>query len=293
MPKKYCFLLVLVVLFFAPRHVYAQVIINFTLGGKDVERDIYRTELVKMILDNTRIDYKILYFKENGDHQAQINWVKNGRITISTFGSSAQQEKVLIPIRIPIFKGLIGYRIFLIKKNDQDKFNNIRSLHDLRQLKGAQGIGWTDLTILQDAGLPQEILPGNIIYRILNRGGRVDYFPRAVYEAVGEIQTMQLKHPDIAIEKKILLVYPFAMYFYVSPRYSALAKAFDKSFQELVADGSFDRFFYQHPYIKTALKTARLQHRVRFDLTNKTLSSKTATLPAVYWVDLKKINLNQ
>ncbi len=46
---------------------------------------------------------------------------------------------------------------------------------------------------------------------MLNRGGRTDYFPRAGYEAVGELQTLKTMYPNIVI-KKILLTYPFAIF---------------------------------------------------------------------------------
>ncbi len=268
----------------------ANTVVKFALGGHDIERDKYKTDLIKQILDNSGLDFSLYYYQKPGGHAIQIERVKRGTITIQSFGAYAELERKLIPIRVPIFKGLIGYRIFLINKKDQKKFSKIKTLDDLRKLTGMEGKGWTDIKIMEDAGLPQREVSGNAIYRMLNRGGRADYFSRAVYEAVGELQTLKTAYPDIAIEKRIFLTYPFAMYFYVSPKYPGLAEMLRRSFQELVESGRFDRFFYRHHYIRSAIEKANLDNRVKFNIPNKYLSSETRKLPRSYWFDMDKFN---
>jgi hypothetical protein len=90
------------------------------------------------------------------------------------------------------------------------------------------------------------------------------------------------------VEKKILIVYPFAMYFYVSPKYPELAKKMQKSFQQLVDSGKFDKFFYNNIYIKKAIRDANLSKRLRFDIPNNYLSEETKKLPPKYWIDFDK-----
>ncbi len=53
--------------------------------------------------------------------------------------TSRKREKQLLPIRIPLLKGLQGYRIFIINENDNEKFNKISTLEDLRELVAGQG----------------------------------------------------------------------------------------------------------------------------------------------------------
>ncbi len=264
------------------------VTIKLALGGRDIERDKYKTDLFKLILDNSGLDYNLYYCRYPGDHYAQIERVKNGTITVQSFGASQELENELIPIRVPIFKGLLGYRIFLINKNDQYKFDNINSLKDLRKLTGLQGTGWTDVKIMKDAGLHQRTVSGMAIFRMLNRGGRGDYFSRAVYEAVGELQTLKTRYHNITIEKHIFLTYPFAMYFFVSPKYPDLAQKIRKGFLKIVKSGQFDNFFYSHPYIRSAIEKANLTQRVRIEIPNKYLSPQTKSLPETYWFDMDK-----
>ncbi len=284
-------LLCLLFFFFTTLQAYtlsAAVSINFVLNGRDIERDKYKTDLIKMILDRAKIDYELYYYKKPGGHDQNVERLKKGIVTIQSFGATKFLEETLIPIRIPIFKGLIGYRVFLINKNDQHKFNKIKELDQLRKLTGMQGKGWTDIKILNDAGLPQLVVPSFALYRILNRGGRADYFSRAVYEAVGELQTLKNEYPDITLEKRILLTYPFALYFYVSPKYPDLAKKLTEGFQELVDCGKFENFFYHHSYIRSAIEKTHLDTRIKFHIPNHYLSKETRNLPSRYWFNMSK-----
>jgi hypothetical protein len=289
--KKIFFWLFLLPLIGLPSHVVATNIITFSLEGQDIDRNQYKTELIKLILKNSHIDCNLLYYLQgrNGGHEEQVRKLERGIITVKTFGASQELEKQLIPIRIPIFKGLIGYRVFLINQGDRNKFDQIDSLEDLRKLTGIQGKGWTDIKILEDAGLKQLAMPGNALFRMVDQGGRSDYFARAIYEAIGEIQTLKANYPNITLEKRILLAYPFAMYFYFSPQYPKLAKKFAKGFAKIVANGTFDTFFYGHPYIRNAIEKVHLDKRRRFSIPNRYLSPETRNLPAEYWFDPNKV----
>ena len=143
---------------------------------------------------------------------------------------------------------------------------------------------------MEDAGLHQNAVFGGAIYRMLDRGGRADYFSRAVYEAVGELQTLKTTFPSLVIEKRILLTYPFAMYFYVSPEYPELAEKLRDSFQRLVESGRFDQFFYGHSYIRSAIEKTNLVDRLEFAIPNQYLSPETRKLSKKYWIDMDKFD---
>ncbi len=287
--KKCIVILTLLFSFLQCNLLMAKFSIVFPMNYEDFERNKYRADLLKMILNEAKIKYNLFYFQTRITNPEIVEKLKKGIITIATLGASKIKEEELIPIRIPIYKGLLGYRIFLINKKDQYKFNNIKTLNDLKKLTGAQGIGWTDLKVLRDAGLPQIELPRKIIYKILNIGGRIDYFGRAVNEAVGEFQTLKIKYPNIAIEKRILLIYPFAMYFYISPKHPKLAEKLKSSFNKLFNSGRFDNFFYNNPYILSTIKKAKITNRIKFYLSNRYLSDKTKALSEKYWFNIKKI----
>jgi len=72
---------------------------------------------------------------------------KGEQINVIWRSTSEKLERELLPIRIPLRKGLLGYRIFLIRKDDQAKFSAIQSLDELKKLSVGQGASWGDVAL--------------------------------------------------------------------------------------------------------------------------------------------------
>ena len=89
-----------------------------------------------------------------------------------------QLEQDALPIRIPIRKGLLGYRILLIRKQDREKFAKIATLEDLKRLTCGRGLGWKDVEIFKANGFPM-VLGNNYegLFQMLV-DERFDYFDR-------------------------------------------------------------------------------------------------------------------
>jgi hypothetical protein len=51
-------------------------------------------------------------------------------------------ERDALPVRIPIRKEILGYRIFLIRQQDRKKLAKITTLDELKQLTVWKGLGW-------------------------------------------------------------------------------------------------------------------------------------------------------
>ena len=128
--------------------------------------------------------------------------------------TSIERENELAPIRIPLLKGLMGHRIFIIAPSNQEKFNRITSLEDLGKLTAVQGHDWPDTTILKAAGIKVNTSSAYHGMFKMVASKRVDYFPRGVVEIYGEINNH--KNPKLSIEKRILLKYPAPMYFFTN-----------------------------------------------------------------------------
>lgn len=66
-------------------------------------------------------------------------------------------------------------------------------------------------------------------------------------------------HPELAIEQTLLLVYRYPVFFYVSRNSPQLAKRLHAGLEQMQADGSFDRFFFD--YYRPVLEQAKLPGR--------------------------------
>lgn len=134
---------------------------------------------------------RIIAALKRGDSDIDLYWM----------GTSPEFEESLRPIRIPLYQGLLGYRIFIIHRNHQKRFDSVISVEDLRLMRGIQGVGWSDIETLETAELKQLTSQYESIFGLVNSGKRVDYFSRGIHEAFGEISTYQKAFPNLAIEK--------------------------------------------------------------------------------------------
>lgn len=258
--------------------------VNYPLTSHNSDRDNYQLDLIKFLLNKADVEYELKHPKEIYTQARIIRELKDGKnINIYWMGTSPQLEEEFLTLRYPIYRGLLGHRVFIINKQDQAIFDNIQTLGQLQKLKGAQGIGWSDIAILESSGLEQHTTKYENIFRMVNRGGRVSYFSRGLNEGFSEVEHRKDSLKNLTVEKNITLVYPFAMFLFVSPNNTQLQQYLEKGFLLAYKDGSFMDFFYTHPKIKQSIETAQLEKRTRIEIPNPFLTPKTANINPKYW----------
>lgn len=161
-----------------------------------------------------------------------------------TVTDKAREASGLLPVRVPIDRGLMGWRLLLVRRSELPEWAGVRTLKDLRGRLAGQGHDWPDTTILRANGLPVGTSSGyDALFRMLE-AGRIDYFPRAIVEIDAELAGG--RHPALAIAPGLMLHYPAAAYLFVSPRRPELAAALTTGLEAAVADGSFQRLHREH-----------------------------------------------
>lgn len=196
--------------------------------------------------------------------------------------TSIERETVLRPIRVPLLKGLMSYKVLLIHKDAAERFAQVRSLSDLQVLRAGQGADWPDVHILQHNDI-QVVTSSNYdtLARMLS-AGRFDFFPRGATEVLPEME--QLFNMPIALETTLVLVYPAPVYFFVNIENMTLAKRLETGLQLMMADGSFDDFFNSHPTIVKTLHKLKLNQRRTIYLHNPLLPPGTPLGMDEYWL---------
>jgi ABC-type amino acid transport substrate-binding protein len=210
---------------------------------------------------------------------------KEGGVSIYQTGTTIEREKQLTPIRIPLLKGTLGYRISLIHKDNIEKFDKIKSVSDLSEFTACQGTHWPDSDILEKAGLPVIRNPNyeNMFSQLKNK--RCDYFPRAIIEAYSEENARA--DPDIVVYDKLIISYPFPMYFFTSPHQKQLATDVEKGLSLAIKDGSFDTFFKNNTITKSLYPLSKWDHSRIIKLQNPLLPAKTPINNSSLWLFLK------
>lgn len=254
----------------------------------DDAKEEYQLGLLKLALSYDN-DNKYIYAPTE-QYFAQtklVNELKTKGIDVIWVGTSKDYENELLPVRVPLYKGLLGHRIFIIRQSDQSRFSTIDSFDDLKQFKAGQGRSWSDTKILQSAGIP---VATTFKYRNLFpmlEGGRFDYFPRGVHEPWSEVK--RFAYRNLEVENSILLVYPLPAYLFVNKDNTHLHAKIESGLMQAVADGSFDKYFFNHPMIKDVLLKSNIKNRKVFRISNPNLSKETPFEDEKLWLKLSDL----
>ncbi|MYM22366.1 hypothetical protein GTP46_06895 [Duganella sp. FT135W] len=210
----------------------------------------------------------------------------NGHIDVVGTMTSAEREAKLLPVRIPMTRGLIGWRIGLLRADHKELLQTVHGLDDLKRFNAGQGYDWPDLQILRHSGVPvQAITVYNTLFGMLG-ANRFDWAPRSVNEIWAEVA----RHPELVVDPYVVVRYPTADYFFVNRSNSALAEEIRRGLEAALADGSFEKLFYLH--YGARIRESRLDKRVLISLPNPLLSPQTPLNRKELWFtldDLKRI----
>lgn len=236
----------------------------------------YKYQLLDLLLKTTKDKYgayEIHFANQLNSQQRDIKHLDLDIINVFISMTSKAREETMLPIRIPVFKGLYGYRVFLINKKDQLRFSDIKTLDQLKKLTAVQGTHWPDLNILKSNGLNIESSSQHeSLFKMLEYG-RVDYFPRGIHEPWKELSDRP--NMGLAVEKNLMLYYPAPGYIFVKKDNLRLSIRLKEGFKSIIESGEFDTFFDNHPQIIEMKRKSNLKNRTLFKLNNPLLSPFT------------------
>ena len=202
-----------------------------TITLKYFQKDLryeYRIQLLELALEKTE-DLENKYIlsptQEILTQDRGLQELENGEIDVVFLPTSPEREEKFLPIKIPILRGILGYRVFLIHKDNEKSFEKIESFGELKS-KFTAGFGaqWADMKILEKNDIK---VIGAAKYESLFRmleAKRFDYFPRGINEAWNEVEEKGKDYPDIMVDKNIALFYEYPVYFFVNKNNFKLAK---------------------------------------------------------------------
>lgn len=243
----------------------------------------YALQLLQLGLSKTGTDYRVELASIPMNQERQVLELEANRtIDVAPIPSSAEREERLLPIRIPIQKGLLGLRVGLIRKGDQARFAGVDTLAELQRVRIAQGQEWPDTLILRANGIDVITAPRYEGLFGMLVGQRFDYFPRSVNEVWDELE---IHRGTLEVEPRIALHYFYDAYFMVNKKNTGLAEAIRQGLEKAVADGSFDRLFDQHHGER--LRKARLDGRTVIELRNPLLTPGTPSDRPELWYQYK------
>lgn len=236
-------------------------------------RSAYPVQLLSLALEQTGVNYRLTPSdKILVQGKALKELAASREINVLWSVTNAQREEQLLPIRIPIFKGLIGWRLLLIRDDMSERFKYIQKSEHLIKLIGVQGHDWPDTRILQANGF--EVVTSNNYGSLFDmlRSAQADFFPRSLVEVWGELANPVFSE-RLVLEPNIVIRYPTAMYFFVNKKSVPLARLLEKGLEMAITNGKFDELFLR--VHQEMLNKLIIRERRFFDMKNTFLPEAT------------------
>lgn len=258
-----------------------QVIYSWPMSMLGDARGSYPIALLHLAIEKSGTEYQLV---PSGQVMTQHRTLRqlgsqSGLDVVWTM-TSPEREKELRPIRIPIDRGLIGWRLLLIHQDNEQKIQQLDEKH-LKTSPSVQGSDWPDYPILK-ANHFRVLGSGDFdaMFKML-QAKRIDYFPRSITEIWPELQ--QKNGMSLSIAPKWVLHYPAALYFFVQKDNIELANAIEIGLLRAIEDGSMQQLFLQH--FSSAIQQADLKSRTVIQLNNPILPAQTPLQNKALWFD--------
>lgn len=244
------------------------------VSGEFKQDDHYFLGLLKLALENSKEHlgpYKLISSTLPMLQQRAIAEVIDGELDVIWTMTSPEREEVLMPIRIPTLRGLGGFRIFLIRRDEQNLFTTISNEEMLRSFIAGQGLYWPDSNILLDNGYNLIQAPDHAALIKMLIYKRFDYMPRSLHEIWAEVARFH----ELKVEETLAFYYPSPFYFFVNNKNKALHHRISLGLKNAMENGSFKRYFDNNASTKNLILNAKLYSRKIFELENNFMTPET------------------
>lgn len=244
--------------------------ITVTIPRAETERDPrsqFPFQLLEQVLQRSGRDYvlkKSAVRMQQG--RAVLQLQKGEGVDVVCYMTSAEREALLLPIRIPVDKGLIGWRLLMINKTQAMRWKRIAASSEFRELTAGQGSDWPDFAILRANGFKVYGTSNYDSLFSMLESERIDYLPRAVNEVWLEADAHQ---EHLMVEPALAFRYVTASYFFVRKGNEQLAADIATGFDKMLADGSYEKMFQE--YYGEVIRRSALKDRRIIELINPLL----------------------
>ncbi len=254
--------------------------IKFWNGNKTPSRQQYEREILDAVLtatEATKGPFSIVESREDyplAEDEASVFRSKGFDIFGTVAGNQklANEQKILIPL--PLMKGILGYRILIVRKADAATFAAIKSAADLKKLRMGIPNTWADAGLFRHNGYPvvEKGSFDDLFQRLENN--EFDYVTFGANEVTSVFTERAAKSGKLIVEPSLLVYYPFPLVFYVNPQQPALADRVTNGLQTISANGELDKIFNR--FYGDLLGQLHVAKRTRITLENPILPKEMA-----------------
>ncbi len=236
---------------------------------EDDPRQDYHIELLTLALDKTVEKYGLYRLEaapvmNAARSMASVkmnlypNFIVNEQVT-------SQRLKEFAYAPFPILRGIVGYRVFFVSPQAQQKLNNTASLSQLKELTIGQGIGWGDIELLKHNGF-KVIVANNYkgLFKMV-ANNRIDLFARGIGEVMAEYDAFKTSI-NLLLDESVAIYYPLPRYFFTHKSNKGIIQRVHEGLIKSYHDGSFIRLWKKHH--SESITRVKMSKRIIYRLEN-------------------------
>ena len=259
--------------------------INFWNGNKSHARQVYELQILEAALAATEqafggwtlgndcTDFPTV------EGEASVFRSKGFDVFATVAGNPKLANERKIVINTPLMKGLLGYRLLIVREIDLPRFAQVDEAGQMQKLALGIPFSWADAALFRFNGYT--VVEGGTYDELFDRlkSGEFDYVTLGANEIEEAFAARALPVGGLCLEASLLIYYPFPLLFYVNPDKPELAKRIEEGLDRIIENGALDQLFReQYGDLVTRL---RLKDRTTFRLENPNLSEElTAVMSA-------------
>ncbi|MEZ9835063.1 hypothetical protein BCS96_02670 [Vibrio breoganii] len=262
---------------------------------KQSEEDVSHDYLVQLVARSTQLaeehfgpsKIEFMPIMLSQDRVLQLLGI-GGVLDIVSSAPTAKREASFLSVKVPIFMGLLGYRMMIISPEKVATFEGITTEEQLKNLVACQGTAWPDADILEDSGYKVlRVDKFEQMFEKLHDGG-CDYFPRGITEGYGELEYYNENNPDKPLAKfdSILIHYQVPLLFYTSHSNYELAAKMQYGLEKMVENGELEALLKNHPVTQSAFPLSKWESSTIYSVPNKRLPKSVPTFKKELWLEL-------
>lgn len=265
------------------------VIVNKRHSEKDT-RSLYPYEILEAALTLSEAkygDFEIRVAEALLPNNRTIDMLAEGQyLNVVMVVTTKEWEEKALPIRIPLRKGVLAYRLLAVKQQNAELFSSIQSAQQLKELTVGLHRNWATWDIMNRLDFPvASVYSYEALFGMLEKG-RFDYLPRGVHEIYDELAVRKVEYPNLIVAPKVALYIPSPFYMFVSPKHPRLAERLTWALEEMVKNGMLDEIFDKH--YRQSILESRLHERHVINIGNPLLPEPTPLERPELWLDLSR-----
>ncbi|MBC8206433.1 MAG: hypothetical protein ISR85_05830 [Kiritimatiellales bacterium] len=256
--------------------------INFWNGNKSNARQVYELQILEAALAATEQEFGAWTLESDCtdfptiEGEASVFRSKGFDLFATVAGNPKLANERKIVINTPLMKGLLGYRLLIVRENDLPRFAQVDTASQMQKLALGIPFSWADADLFRFNGYT--VVEGGTYDELFDRlkSGEFDYVTLGANEIEEAFEARAFPVGGLNLEASLLIYYPFPLLFYVNPDQPELAKRIEEGLDRIIENGALDRLFEEQ--YGDLVARLRLKERKTFRLENPNLSDELAVV---------------